>query len=368
MFTTFVAALVGSLAGYLGGWPDRIIMWIVDLLLVVPSFIIIAVMSPRVKDSGSIALLIVLLTAFGWMITARMVRGLTLSLREREFVAAARYMGAPTHRVITTHIVPNIASILIIDTTLNVGAAILAETGLSYLGFGVQPPDVSLGSLIATGTSSALTYPWLFLFAGGLLVVTVLCANVVGDGLRDAFDPNAAGARRRAPRRNRPVSGEPARRRRSARELPRRVRPNRRRPRGRLRGTRRGGRRHRRGIGSGKSVSSLAVLGLLPDQARVTGSIRFQGRELLGLGDRELSRLRGAAMSMVFQDPLSALTPVYRVGDQIAEALLVHRAAPDRTSAVLARWSCSSWWVSRTPPRAPRPSRTSSPGVCGSGW
>ena len=85
--------------------------------------------------------------------------------------------------------------------------------------------------------------------------------------------------------------------------------------------------------GSGKSVSSLAVLGLLPDQARVTGSIRFQGRELLGLGDRELSRLRGAAMSMVFQDPLSALTPVYRVGDQIAEALLVHGAAPDRTSA-----------------------------------
>ena len=203
VFTTFVAALVGSLAGYLGGWPDRIIMWIVDLLLVVPSFIIIAVMSPRVKDSGSIVLLIVLLTTFGWMITARMVRGLTLSLREREFVAAARYMGAPTHRVITTHIVPNIASILIIDTTLNVGAAILAETGLSYLGFGVQPPDVSLGSLIATGTSSALTYPWLFLFAGGLLVVTVLCANVVGDGLRDAFDPNAVGARRRTPRRNR---------------------------------------------------------------------------------------------------------------------------------------------------------------------
>ncbi|HEY5855189.1 MAG TPA: ABC transporter permease [Aldersonia sp.] len=203
VFTTVVAALVGSLAGYLGGWPDRVIMWVVDLLLVVPSFIIIAVMSPRLKDSGSIVLLIVLLTAFSWMITARMVRGLTLSLREREFVAAARYMGASTHRVITTHIVPNSASILIIDTTLNVGAAILAETGLSYLGFGVQPPDVSLGSLIAAGTSSALTYPWLFLFAGGLLVVTVLCANLIGDGLRDAFDPNAVGARRRTPRRKR---------------------------------------------------------------------------------------------------------------------------------------------------------------------
>ncbi|TSE00755.1 ABC transporter permease [Skermania sp. ID1734] len=195
-FTTTIAAIVGSVAGYLGGWPDRVIMWIVDLLLVVPSFIIIAVTTPRVKATGSIALLIVLLTVFSWMITARMVRGMTLSLREREFVVAAKYMGASTPKIIATHIVPNIASILIIDTTLNVGAAILAETGLSYLGFGVQPPDVSLGSLIAVGTQSALTYPWLFLFAGALLVITVLSANLVGDGLRDALDPSAKRARK----------------------------------------------------------------------------------------------------------------------------------------------------------------------------
>ncbi|MBD0322511.1 MAG: ABC transporter permease [Aldersonia sp.] len=201
IFTTAIAALVGSLAGYLGGWTDRIVMWVVDLLLVVPSFIIIAVFTPRTKTSGSIVALIVLLSVFGWMITARIVRGMTLSLRDREFVRAAKYMGASTPRVIMTHIVPNIASILIIDTTLNVGAAILAETGLSYLGFGVQQPDVSLGSLIALGTSSALTYPWLFLFAGGLLVLTVLSANLVGDGLRDAFDPGAAGARSRKARR-----------------------------------------------------------------------------------------------------------------------------------------------------------------------
>ncbi|HEY5855188.1 MAG TPA: ATP-binding cassette domain-containing protein [Aldersonia sp.] len=100
--------------------------------------------------------------------------------------------------------------------------------------------------------------------------------------------------------------------------------------------------------GSAKSVSSLAVLGLLADQARVTGSIRFQGRELLGLGDRELSRLRGAAMSMVFQGPLSALTPVYRVGDQIAEALLVHDTAPDRRALARGRWSCSNSSASTT--------------------
>ncbi|MEU2257334.1 ABC transporter permease [Nocardia xishanensis] len=197
LISTTIAATTGALAGLLGGWTDRAIMWFVDLLLVVPSFIVIALFAPRTKGSGSIALLIVLLAVFGWMISARIVRGLTLSLRDREFVRAARYMGAPTHSVIVSHIVPNIASILIIDTTLTVGAAIMAETGLSFLGFGVQPPDVSLGSLIAAGTKSALTYPWLFLFSGGLLIVTVLCANLVGDGLRDAFDPSAKRARSR---------------------------------------------------------------------------------------------------------------------------------------------------------------------------
>ncbi|WP_406268696.1 ABC transporter permease [Nocardia sp. NBC_00881] len=195
LFSTAIAATAGSVAGLLGGWTDRAIMWLVDLLLVVPSFIIIALFAPRTKGSGSILLLIVLLACFGWMISARIVRGLTLSLRDREFVRAARYMGAPTRTVILSHIIPNIASILIIDTTLTVGSAIMAETGLSFLGFGVQPPDVSLGSLIAAGTKSALTYPWLFLFAGGLLIVTVLCANLVGDGLRDAFDPGAKRAR-----------------------------------------------------------------------------------------------------------------------------------------------------------------------------
>lgn len=200
IFSTTIAALTGSVAGLLGGRLDRALMWLVDLLLVVPSFIIIALFAPRTKGSGSLVLLIILLSVFGWMISARIVRGLAMSLREREFVRAARYMGAPTHTIILSHIVPNIASILIIDTTLTVGASIMAETGLSFLGFGVQPPDVSLGSLIASGTKSALTYPWLFLFAGGLLIITVLCANLVGDGLRDAFDPGAKRARSRKAR------------------------------------------------------------------------------------------------------------------------------------------------------------------------
>lgn len=196
--STIIAATVGAIAGYFGGWRDRTLMWIVDLLLVVPSFLLIAIVTPLTRESGSILWLIVLLSVFSWMISSRIVRGMTMSLREREFVAAARYMGVSNWRIIVRHIVPNVASILIIDTALNVGLAILAETGLSFLGFGVQPPDVSLGTLIADGTRSVTTFPWVFLFPAGVLVLIVLCANLVGDGLRDALDPAARPGRRKA--------------------------------------------------------------------------------------------------------------------------------------------------------------------------
>ncbi|MGY4711390.1 ABC transporter permease [Mycolicibacterium sp. CBM1] len=196
VISTAIAATVGSIAGYFGGWRDRALMWLVDLLLVVPSFILIAIITPRTKNSANIALLIVLLAGFSWMVSSRMVRGLTMSLREREYVQAARYMGVPNHRIITRHIIPNVASILIIDAALNVGVAILAETGLSFLGFGVQPPDVSLGTLIADGTKSATTFPWVFLFPAGVLVLILVCANLTGDGLRDALDPGSATLRR----------------------------------------------------------------------------------------------------------------------------------------------------------------------------
>jgi len=201
LISTTIAATVGTVAGYFGGWRDRALMWLVDLLLVVPSFLLIAIASTRTTQSGNVLWLIVLLAAFGWMVSSRMVRGLTMSLREREFVRAARYMGVSSRRIIVNHIVPNVASILIIDATLNVGFAILAETGLSFLGFGVQPPDVSLGTLIADGTPSATTFPWVFLCPAGALVLIVLSANLTGDGLRDALDPRSRPPRRKKRRR-----------------------------------------------------------------------------------------------------------------------------------------------------------------------
>jgi glutathione transport system permease protein len=188
-FSTGLAAVVGASAGYFGGWADRVLMWL-------PSFLIIAILSPTFRGKTWL-LFVVLLAAFSWMITARVVRGLTLSLREREFVQAARFMGVPAPKIIFRHLLPNMSSFLIIDATLNVGGAILAETGLSYFGFGVQPPDVSLGTLIADGTNSALTFPWLFAFSGGFLILTVLAVSVVGDGLRDALDPYSAAVRAR---------------------------------------------------------------------------------------------------------------------------------------------------------------------------
>lgn len=207
VISTFLATVFGATAGYFGGWLDRSLMWVVDLLLVLPSFLIIVILAPGYRGKSWL-ILVVLLAAFAWMITARIVRGMTLSLREREFVLAARFMGVPAWRIIARHIVPNMASLLIVDATITVGTAILLETGLSFLGFGVQPPDVSLGTLIADGTESALTFPWLFLFSGGLLVLTVLSVNFVGDGLRDAIDPTAQPGRRK--RKAGRGAGEPA--------------------------------------------------------------------------------------------------------------------------------------------------------------
>lgn len=192
LLATGIAAIVGAAAGYLGGWTDRILMWIVDLLLVVPSFLIIAIVSTHF--AGNFVLFILLLGAFIWQITARIVRGQTLALKEREYVLAARYMGVGSRKIILSHVLPNLSSLLIIDATINVSVAIITEAGLSFFGFGVQPPDISLGTLLADGQNAAFTYPWLFLFPAGFLILLVLAVNLVGDGLRDALDPSAGKA------------------------------------------------------------------------------------------------------------------------------------------------------------------------------
>jgi peptide/nickel transport system permease protein len=190
LLATTLAAVVGAFAGYFGGVLNTVLIGLIDLLLVLPGFLIIAILSPAFRGRTWL-IFVVLLAAFQWMVTARIVRGMTLSLKEREFVQAARFMGVPGWRIIFRHILPNMSSLLIIDATVNVSSLILAEVGLSFFGFGVQPPDVSLGTLIGDYASAALTFGWEFYFPAGFLVLLVIAINLFGDGLRDALDPNA---------------------------------------------------------------------------------------------------------------------------------------------------------------------------------
>lgn len=188
---TGIAAVVGAFGGFFGRFVDRIGITIGDLLLALPAFLIIAILSPNFRGKTWLVF-VLLLGAFQWMVSARVVRGLTLSLREREFVQAARFMGVPGWKVVFRHILPNMSSFLIIDYTIGVGAAILGEVGLSFFGFGVQPPEVSMGTLIADGSFAVVTYPWQFYPVALLLIAIVLCVNAIGDGLRDALDPTSA--------------------------------------------------------------------------------------------------------------------------------------------------------------------------------
>ena len=191
---TGLAAIFGAFGGYFGRWLDKVSTTIADLMLVLPSFLIIAILSPNFRGKSWLVF-VVLLGAFQWMVTARVVRGLTLSLREREFVQAAKFMGVPSWKIIFRHILPNMSSFLIIDYTIGIALAILGEVGLSYFGFGVQPPDASLGTVLAEGTGAVITYPWQFFFAAGLLIAIVLSVNAIGDGLRDALDPTSMSGR-----------------------------------------------------------------------------------------------------------------------------------------------------------------------------
>lgn len=197
VLATSLAALIGSTMAYLGGWYERVMLLLIDLTLVVPSFFLIAIVAGT-GSSGPAGwlLLVVLLALFAWPLSARVVRSLTLSIQQREFVVAARYLGLSAPRIIWRHLLPNASSLLIIDAALNVAYAVLAEAGLSYFGFGLQAPDTSLGRLIGEGAQMATTYSWVFLGPAAVLVVLLLCVNAVGDGLRDALDPaSIAGGR-----------------------------------------------------------------------------------------------------------------------------------------------------------------------------
>ena len=184
----FIGVVVGSISGFYGKKVDAVLMRLVDFIQTVPTIIIAAVIGKAAGKVGPLYLAL-FLGILGWTGLARLVRAQFLSLREMEFVDAARVAGASNLRITFKHILPNAIGQIIVSITLIMAGAILTETALSYLGFGVVAPDVSLGLLISQYESSFTTRPWLFWWPGFFIISIALCVNFIGDGLRDAFDP-----------------------------------------------------------------------------------------------------------------------------------------------------------------------------------
>ncbi|MGY1842970.1 ABC transporter permease [Modestobacter sp. SYSU DS0875] len=183
--------LVGALAGYFGRWVDSVLMRLVDLILTVPLLVVLIVVASNFPGSRTPLGVGVILGLFGWLDLARIVRSQFLSLREKEYVEAAHAMGASNRRIIFRHLIPNALGSLIVWTTLAAATAITLEAALTYLGFGVNGAnETSLGRLVSDGVQAASTRPWLFYFPGLALLIIVLSINLIGDGIRDAFDPS----------------------------------------------------------------------------------------------------------------------------------------------------------------------------------
>ena len=184
-----IGILMGASAGFFRGKTEAILMRFTDMIIIIPSLIAAAVIAKSSQHLGGVWFLAVFLGFVSWTGMARLVRGDFLTLREREFVDAARLAGASDRRIIFKHILPNAVGVITVNTTLLMSSAILTETALSYVGLGVQPPDISLGLLISQNQAAFSTRPWLFWWPGLFIVVICLCVNFIGDGLRDAFDP-----------------------------------------------------------------------------------------------------------------------------------------------------------------------------------
>jgi peptide/nickel transport system permease protein len=191
---TGVGAVWGIVAGFFGGVVDSALMRLADLILTIPALALAAALARQ--GSGTLVLIGLVLAGVSAPYVSRVVRGVVLSLREREFVEAARALGASNTRIMFRHLLPNTLPVVIVNATLLIAAGILLETALSFVGFGIQPPDTSLGLLITNEKGAVDTRPWLFYFPGAFIILIALTVNFIGDGLRDALDPRQTRERR----------------------------------------------------------------------------------------------------------------------------------------------------------------------------
>ena len=188
LLSTMIGVVVGALAGYYGGWIDNVLMRFTDLILTLPPLAVLLVAAAFI-GGGSAYTVAIILAGLYWTYLARVVRGTFLSLKEKEYVEAARSLGASDLRIMVRHLLPNSIGVIVVNATLTVAIAILVEAFLSYLGFGIKPPTPALGVLIADGQGRMLDLWWLVTFPGVMIVTICLCVNFIGDGLRDALDP-----------------------------------------------------------------------------------------------------------------------------------------------------------------------------------
>jgi peptide/nickel transport system permease protein len=196
LITSIIGISVGTIAGFYGGWLDNILMRIIDATLSLPALLFMILLSAILREadlpfirSSSIFTIAVVLGILSWPLVARLVRAVFLTLREMDYVTASQALGASDLRIMVVEILPNGFGPIIVQSTLGLGYAIMAESGLSFLGFGIMPPTPSWGNMLNNAQEHLLEYPWLAIFPGLMIFFTIISVNYIGDGLRDALDP-----------------------------------------------------------------------------------------------------------------------------------------------------------------------------------
>jgi peptide/nickel transport system permease protein len=197
IITLVIGVPVGAISGFFGGWIDNILMRITDAALSLPSLMVLILLSAILREvelpffeKNNVLTIALVIGILSWMSVARLVRASYLTIREMEFIIAANCVGAANGRIMIRHILPNAVGPIIVEATLEMGWAIMEEAGLSFLGFGIQPPTPSWGNLLNSAWEHMLKHPWLAIFPGLMIFLTIISINYIGDGLRDAFDPH----------------------------------------------------------------------------------------------------------------------------------------------------------------------------------
>ncbi len=291
-----IGLVLGLLAGYIGGMVDFVIMRIIDILMCFPFFIvaiaIAAVIGPSLTN------LVVIIAILSWTDVARIVRSQVLSLKNRDFVVVSRVIGFSNIEILVKNILPHVLPSVIVAATISMANSILMEAGLSFLGLGIKDPMPSWGNILSSAQNirSLETYWWTWLPAGICVVSFVLAVNFLGEYLRINLDPLEQGRNRKKTRienididlrkgRITALVGE---------------------------------------SGSGKTMTALSIMGLCPEGVDYSGSIKYDGINLLKLSEEDLISRRGKVISMVFQEPMKSLNPLYTVGHQIGEVYRIH--------------------------------------------